>query len=220
MTTLSGPQFGPANGGPPQKLIFLCHGVGADGNDLIGLAPMLATSFPDALFLAPDAPEPCDRSPFGRQWFSLGDLDPHKLGAGVRGAARILDAYIEETCAKHGVTAFALAGFSQGAMTVLFTGLRRTAAPRAILAYSGALIEPQTLAAEARNRSPVLLVHGLDDTVVPAFRSRDAQAALQAAGIPVHGIFTPGLGHAIDPAGIAAGAAVLAHAFAGQPCFP
>jgi len=43
-------------------------------------------------------------------------------------------------------TAYALMGFSQGAMTALFTGLRRTAAPRAILAYSGALLAPEALA--------------------------------------------------------------------------
>ena len=38
-------------------------------------------------------------------------------------------------------------GFSQGAMMSLFTGLRRQVAPRAILAFSGALVAPQTLQA-------------------------------------------------------------------------
>jgi phospholipase/carboxylesterase len=45
----------------------------------------------------------------------------------------------------------ALMGFSQGAMTVLFTGLRRAAAPRAILAFSGALVAPDSLAGELAN---------------------------------------------------------------------
>ena len=57
-------------------------------------------------------------------------------------------------------------GFSQGAMMVLYAGLRRMTAPRAILAYSGALIAPEQLASRS-NSAPVLLVHGLGDDVVP-----------------------------------------------------
>ena len=73
-------------------------------------------------------------------------------------------------------------GFSQGAMISLFTGLRRVAAPRAILGFSGALIAPETLAAELTNRAPVLLVHGEADEAVPVSRSRDAEATLRADG--------------------------------------
>jgi phospholipase/carboxylesterase len=105
-------------------------------------------------------------------------------------------------------------GFSQGAMTVLFTGLRRAAAPRAILAFSGALIAPETLTAELANRAPVLLVHGEADDVVPAFRSRDAETALRAAGVPVEAVYVPGLGHGIDDTGLAMGALTLQRSFA------
>jgi phospholipase/carboxylesterase len=105
-------------------------------------------------------------------------------------------------------------GFSQGAMTVLFTGLRRVTAPRAILAFSGALIAPETLLAEIANRSPVLLVHGEADDVVPAGRSRDAEAALRAAGVPVEASYIPRLGHGIDDTGLAMGALALQRGFA------
>ena len=104
-------------------------------------------------------------------------------------------------------------GFSQGAMTVLFTGLRRAAAPRAILAFSGALIAPDSLAAELASRPPVLLVHGEADEVVPAERSRDAEAALRAAGVPVEASYVPHLGHGIDDTGLAMGALALQRAF-------
>ena len=35
---LSGPTVAPASGGPAKQLVILLHGVGANGDDLIGLA--------------------------------------------------------------------------------------------------------------------------------------------------------------------------------------
>jgi phospholipase/carboxylesterase len=104
-------------------------------------------------------------------------------------------------------------GFSQGAMTALFTGLRGPVTPAAILAYSGALLAHDTLAAEIRARPPVLLVHGEADEVVPAWASRHSETALRAAGVPVESLFLPGLDHGIDEAGLAAGAQALRQAF-------
>ena len=37
--TLSGPSYPPQSGDKPRRLVILLHGLGADGNDLIGLAP-------------------------------------------------------------------------------------------------------------------------------------------------------------------------------------
>jgi phospholipase/carboxylesterase len=106
--------------------------------------------------------------------------------------------------------ALAMMGFSQGAMTALHAALRRPVAPRAVLSYSGALMVPQGILV----RPPVLLVHGEADEVVPAFRSRDAEAALREAGVPVESLFCPGLGHGIDEAGLSRGALFLQRAFA------
>ena len=89
----------PSAGGPPRQLVVLLHGVGADGHDLIGLAPMLAERLPHALFVAPDAPEPCDMAPYGRQWFSLQDRRPAAMLAGARRTAPLLDDYLDELLA-------------------------------------------------------------------------------------------------------------------------
>jgi phospholipase/carboxylesterase len=105
-------------------------------------------------------------------------------------------------------------GFSQGAMTVLFTGLRRPVAPRAIMAFSGGLVAPDKLGAELANRAPVLLVHGEADEVVPVSRSRAAAVALRAAGIAVEETYSERLGHGIDGAGLTAGALFLQRGFA------
>ena len=214
MTELDGPRWGPASKGAPRQLVVLCHGLGADGHDLIDLAPTWGHAVPDALFVSVDAPF-VHYSGFGRQWWEVSDRRPEVMEAGVRRAAEFLNAFLDAELARVGLPAdaYALMGFSQGAMTVLFTGLRRPIGPRAILAFSGALIAPESLPAEMANRAPVLLVHGESDDVVPAFRSRDAEAALRAAGVPVESAFVPRLGHGIDDTGLSMGALCLQRAF-------
>ena len=216
MPELDGPRWGPASGGAPKQLVVLCHGLGADGYDLIDLAPTWANALPEAAFVAPHAPDPCDLAPMGRQWWSVADRSASVVEAGVRRAATFLNPFLDAELArlKLPADACALMGFSQGAMTALFTGLRRAAAPRAILAFSGALIAPDSLATELTHRPPVLLVHGEADDVVPVERSRDAEAALRAAGVPVEAAYVPRLGHGIDDTGLAMGALTLQRCFA------
>ncbi len=215
MAELDGPRWGPASKGVPKQLVVLCHGLGADGHDLIDLAPTWSHALPDALFVSVDAPFPHE-SGFGRQWWSVADRSPPVMEAGVRRAAGYLNAFIDAELARLALPpeAYALMGFSQGAMTVLYTGLRRSAAPRAILAFSGALVAPDSLAAELTNHAPVLLVHGEADDVVPVHRSHDAEAALRAANVPVEAVYVPRLGHGIDDTGLSMGALTLQRAFA------
>ena len=215
MTLLDGPRWGPREPGPAQQLVVLCHGLGADGQDLIDLAPYWGRTLAHAAFAAPDAPEACDMGPFGRQWFSLGDRAPAQIAAGVAVARTALDAFIDVELARLGLApdAYALMGFSQGAMTALYTGLRRTVAPRGVLAFSGALVAADRLG-EASAKPPVLIVHGEDDAVVPVERSRLAQGALEAAGFEVQAMYCPRLGHGIDEAGLSAGALFLQRVFA------
>ena len=215
MAELDGPRWGPASKAAPAQLVVLCHGLGADGHDLIDLAPTWGHALPDAAFVSVDAPFAHD-SGFGRQWWSVGDRSPPVVEAGVRRAAEFLNRFIDAELQRLGLPpdGYALMGFSQGAMTVLFTGLRRASAPRAILAFSGALIAPESLATELANHTPVLLVHGEADDVVPAQRSRDAEAALRVANVPVEAVYVPRLGHGIDDTGLAMGALTLQRAFA------
>jgi phospholipase/carboxylesterase len=215
MAELAGPRWGPASHAAPRQLVVLCHGLGADGRDLIDLAPSWGSALPDAAFVSPTAPFIHD-SGFGHQWWSVADRTPTVMEAGVRRAAPYLDRFIDAELARLGLPtdAYALMGFSQGAMLVLFSGLRRPTPPRVVLAFSGALLAPGALATELVHRPPVLLVHGEADDVVPAQRSADAAAALRARGVPVEALFVPGLGHGIDQTGIATGEFALQRAFA------
>jgi len=214
MPTLEAIHWGPASKAKPKQLVVLCHGLGADAFDLIDLAPSWQHACPDALFASVHAPFQHD-SGFGRQWWSVADRTPAVMEAGVRVAAEYLHGFIDAELARLALPAeaYAIMGFSQGAMISLFTGLRRTNAPRAILAFSGALIAPEALAAEMKNRAPVLLVHGEADEAVPVSRSHDAEAALGAAGVPVDAHYIPRLGHGIDDTGISLGALALQRGF-------
>ena len=210
---LEGPRWGPKQA-PAEQLVVLCHGIGANGHDLIDLAPWWATALPHAHFVAPDAPDPFDAAPMGRQWFPLWDCTEAEIRAGADSAALRLGAAVDAELPRLGLPAgaYALVGFSQGAMLVLHAGLDRGVPPRAILAYSGALLAPVGMA--RTNSPPVLLVHGEADDVVPSARSHAAEQALRAAGFVVESLFCPRLGHGIDEAGLSAGALFLQRSFA------
>jgi phospholipase/carboxylesterase len=204
-------RWGPSEGKATQ-LVVLLHGLGADGADLIDLAPSWAHALPHAAFVAPHAPTPYVEAGFGRQWFPLWDRTDAARIAGADVARAWLDDFIDAELQRLGVSDYALMGFSQGAMMALHVGLRRRVAPRAILAFSGALLAPERLH-EATHRPPILLVHGDADEVVPPQRSRDAKTALELAKFGVEALFCPGLGHGIDEAGLSAGALALQRGF-------
>ena len=193
------------------ELVVLLHGLGADGNDLISLAPIFAQILPGAAFVAPNAPFPCDMAPFGHQWFSFQDRDPAAILAGVRAAAPQLDAFIDAELARAGLgdERLALIGFSQGTVMALHVALRRAAPCASVIGYSGALVGPELLAEEIESRPPVLLVHGDADEIMPFASMAAAEQALRANGILVHGEARPGLGHGIDETGIQLGATML-----------
>ncbi len=214
---LSGPTFGPAAGGKPSSLVILLHGLGADGNDLIGLAPYWAQALPRAAFVSPDAPYPCDMAPFGRQWFSLQERTPASVLAGVQAAAPLLDAFIDAELVRHGLkdAHMALVGFSQGTMMSLYVALRRAHLCAAVVGYSGALVGADLLASQIKSRPPVLLVHGDADPVVPFSAMPAAASALGAVGISVETLHRPALGHSIDEDGLIRGGRFLAERLAG-----
>lgn len=195
--------------GPPQQIVLLLHGLGADGRDLIGLAPIFAKALPDAIFISPDAPFHCDMAPMGHQWFSLREWTPETILKGVRDAAPILDGFITQQLERHGVPAskLALLGFSQGTMMSLYTGPRYKEPIAGILGYSGALVQDPV--AVIRNKPPVCLIHGEADTIVPVSAWRHARTVLKDEGFTVSGHTTPGLLHGIDDEGIRAGAEFL-----------
>lgn len=199
IAVLDGPRLAPKNR-PIRRLMILLHGVGADGNDLFGLAPYYQMVMPDALIVTPNAPFRFDMAPVGYQWFSIRDLETVPRIDGVRAAAPALNAFIDAELARLGLSEdrLVLAGFSQGAMMALHVGLRRAKPAAAIVSHSGMLIGAERLDSEIRVRPPVLLTHGAADDVVPPASLAAAKAALAAVGVPVTAEMVQGLGHGID----------------------
>lgn len=204
---IDGPRLPPASGGPPKSLVVFIHGYGADGNDLIGLGREWAAALPDTAFVSPHAPEPCAEAPGGRQWFPLTMRDPQEFARGVASARPALDVFLDAELKRHGLTesAVALVGFSQGTMMALHVGPQRHHQLAGILGYSGLLADPAALKSAAKQKPPVLLIHGDADELIPVAAIFSAAQGLAAAEIPVEWHISRGVPHGIGPDGLELG---------------
>ncbi len=203
---VNGASLKPLSGAAPKQIVLLLHGFGSSGSDMIALAPNWQQALPDALFLAPHAPQ---RSSFGAgyQWWGLSDLTLEALAAGAAQAAPAIDEFIDRKLHQYSLTEadLAMIGFSQGTMMALHVGLRRPRQIAAIVGYSGMLTGTDGLAHEPLAKSPVLLVHGSHDPVVPVAALHAAESDLKKLGIAVSTHISSGIGHSVDPVGLRLG---------------
>ncbi len=206
----------PKSGGKPKQIVLLLHGLGSNGMDLLSLSPYWADGLPDAVFVSPDAPFPCDMAPMGYQWFSLQDRAPAAMLKGIEKAEPVLQGYIDQLLKKYelGDKDLAMVGFSQGTMMSLYAGPRRKKEIAGILGYSGALLGVEGLADAAIQKPRIHLIHGEADQVVSVGAYHQAGTALQKAGFQVSGYTTPHLQHSIDDDGIESGLDFLTKIFA------
>jgi phospholipase/carboxylesterase len=194
--------------GETRSVVVFLHGYGANGADLLGLADPLGEHLPDTLFVAPDAPEACAGAPFGFQWFPIPWIDgssDEEAERGMQTAVNDLNAFLDALMVDEDVLPeqVVLFGFSQGTMMALHVAPRREDAVAGIVAFSGRLLSPETLADEVTVRPPILLVHGDADDVVPPQSLPEAAEALQEAGFDeVYAHIMKGTGHGIAPDGL------------------
>lgn len=200
---LGGPRVAPISGAARQ-VVALLHGFGANGDDLIGLAEYFRPILPDALYVAPDAPNICALNPAGLEWFDLSEENPDRVAKLAAAARPALADFLEELWEETGLGAAdtMLIGFSQGAMMALEVGLRLETELMGIIGFSGALPGAASLASEIRSRPPVCLLHGSADPVVPYALGLATKGALEGLGIEVAFHSSPGAGHTITPDGL------------------
>lgn len=211
---VNGASLQPRSGTAPKKIVLLLHGLGSSGADMIALAPHWQDALPDALFLAPHAPQRCSMMGVGYQWWGLSGFAPSALTAGAASAAPAIDAFIDRKLSQYGLTEadLALVGFSQGAMMALHIGLRRPRAVAAVVGYSGMLTGTAELSHKDFAKPPVLLVHGTADPVVPIAALHSAESGLKRLGVPVTTHVSHGVAHSVDPVGLRLGRDFMAGA--------
>lgn len=201
--------------GETHSIVVFLHGYGANGADLLGLADPLGEHLPDTMFVAPDAPESVAGMPNGYQWFPIPWIDGSSEEESERGMMQAIDdlnAFLDALMVDEDVLPeqVVLFGFSQGTMMALHVAPRREDEIAGIVAFSGRLLRPETLADEVVVRPPVLLVHGDADDVVPPQSLPQAAEALQEAGWQdVFAHIMKGTGHGIAPDGLSVALAFM-----------
>ena len=198
--------------GKIKHVVLLLHGYGASGKDLISLSSFWQPYLPDTLFIAPNALDFWEGNIVqgqGYQWFPLPDLSPDTLLEGMESALPAFHRYMDKVLTRYHLQEeqLALVGFSQGAMMVLAVALSRSRTVAGVVAYSGALVYPETK--PITSRPPVLLVHGDKDDVVPIFYLDISEKELRKRGVSVTPLICHNIGHEIDNRGLQAGGAFL-----------
>lgn len=194
----------------PEKadsVVIFLHGYGADGADLLGLADPLAPHLPTTAFYAPNAPEPSVANPLGFQWFPIPWIDgssEEQARAGMALSVDDLNDFIDTVLLAEDITPnrLILIGFSQGTMMSLHVAPRRDKAIGGIVGFSGRLLAPEVLQAEAKVKPPILLAHGDQDPVVPFADMALAADALRGAGFDVQTHVMKNTPHGISPDGL------------------
>ncbi len=159
----------------PTSLFVALHGLGANCNDLTPFVPEL--NLPDYWFEFPDAPLPHPEVPGGKMWYDVSN----KEFPGLVESRQMLINWLVSLESKTGIplSKTILCGFSQGGAMTMDVGVTLPLAGLIIL--SGYLHSP--LQPSVEQLPPVLMVHGIEDPVVPiqqGRRSRDTFTNLGA----------------------------------------
>jgi phospholipase/carboxylesterase len=182
-------------GPDPLGTVIWMHGLGADGWDFVPIVRELG--LPEDLplrFVFPHAdtrPVTINNGATMRAWYDIVMMDLGRKAdeRGIRASHSQVEALIAHEKAR-GVPPgrIVLAGFSQGGVMALHAGLRHAEPLAGIMALSTYLALEESLATEASaaNRTtPILMVHGTQDPVIPLALAETSRKALVARGYRV-----------------------------------
>lgn len=184
-----------------KNLMVMLHGYGSNGDDLKSLAPFFETILPDTYFYSPNGIEPCELGVYGFQWFSLLDRSEEAIWNELNQKAEIVSEMIAKKAEELEISAdnIILLGFSQGTMLSIYLSLSSQIPYKAAVGYSGRLFVPR----EVHNtQTPICLIHGKMDDVVPFECLGHAKEGLEKLGINAKILGIENLAHSIDMEGI------------------
>ena len=175
----------------PSHAVIWMHGLGADGSDFVPIVRELKLPPLGIRFIFPHAPMRPVTINGGfvmRAWYDIvvQDLARQEDERGIRESQDLVGQLIDKEIAR-GIPAnrIALAGFSQGGVITLQTGLRYPKRLAGLLALSCYLPLSATLEQErsaANQDVPVFIGHGTADDIVPLQRGLGARDALSKLG--------------------------------------
>lgn len=175
--------------------IIWLHGLGADGHDFESIVPELKLIKQDETrFIFPNAPIQAVTINGGmtmRSWYDILDRSlEHRVDiSGIYHSAAQVSLIIDEQIA-NGIPAenILLAGFSQGGVIALHTGLRypkRLAGIVALSTYLPTVLELDQEAAPANKTLPIFMGHGNSDPIVAIQTAQAAYKGLISKGYSV-----------------------------------
>jgi phospholipase/carboxylesterase len=175
--------------------IIWLHGLGADGHDFESIVPELRLHAEAHIhFIFPNAPFRPITINGGmtmRAWFDILELSRNLRVdmAGIYDSCQSIERLIDAEIAK-GIPAdqILLAGFSQGGAIALHTGLSHSQRLAGIVALSTFLptLDQLNASRSPANRDiPVLMAHGILDSVVAVEFGKKTSDQLQSWGYPV-----------------------------------
>ncbi len=179
-----------------QYSIIWMHGLGADANDFVPIVPEL--SFPEGVgvrFVFPNAPVrpiTINNGMAMRGWFdilSLARIEREEDERGLYESKADIEALIQRENAR-GIPSerIFLAGFSQGCAMTLLTGVRYPEKLAGLIGLSGYLPLYQRTAQEAsaaNKNTPIFLVHGDFDHVIPINIAHTSRQKLEELGYTI-----------------------------------
>ena len=207
----------------PSSLVFLLHGSGSHGGNLLSLATRLAVALPETLFVLPNAPQSTrellsseqvaatERDRPGINWDETRNWVRSEPGSAdkaaqrqafldmihppARGLCRLADLLL----ARHALpgSAFAIYGFSQGGMMAMYVAVDRDPACAGVICHSGQFLG----GTQPRSRPRTLLIVGEQELGPSRAMSMVyplVVKAVRAIDAPLEEYVAPGLDHGFD----------------------
>lgn len=179
----------------PSVAIIWMHGLGADANDFVPMVRELdLRGLPGIRFVFPNAdtmPVTINGGYVMRAWYDIvaTDLGRQEDEKGLRASQLQVEALIAREIAR-GIPAsrIIVAGFSQGCAMTLQTGLRYPEKLAGLMCLSGYVpIADKAIAehSKASLATPVFMVHGRMDPVIPVARAEQSRDLLKQLGYSV-----------------------------------
>lgn len=194
----------------PTASVIWMHGLGADANDFVPIVRELdLRDCPAIRFVFPNAPQipvTLNGGYIMRAWYDIAaagtDISKREDEQGLRQSQQQIQALIARENERGIATdKIVIAGFSQGCAMSLQTGLRHSEKLAGLMCLSGYVPLADKLASErhaANQDTPIFMVHGTADPVIPVQRAEQSRDLLKSLGYQVewHDYW---MQHSVDP---------------------